>query len=510
MPKTAVTGSLLSFALDRQCTQPLHRQLLDQLRLAIESGRLPGGSKLPSTRIFADEIGVSRNTVLQVFDALTAEGFLQGKVGSGSFVVDQAEQPDMQMHQKAASPWQGHGYPFRSLSRRGRRLVASSTDEFAEKPRPFMPDVPDLREFPIKTWLRLLSETSGRLTGEILASTSNAGYEPLRRALAQHLNASRGMSCTHEQIVITTGSQQSLDLTCRMLLDPGDPVWMEEPGYIGARSVIRANGGAVCPVPVDKDGICVESASLTHPVPRLIFVSPSRHYPLGMTLSVARREMLLKFARNCGSWIVEDDYDHEFRYAGHSPQAIHGMDRDARTIHIGTFSKILLPSFRLGYMVIPSDLCQAFGKARAIVDRHASLIEQMVMSELLLRGLLVSHIRRMRVLYRTRQNQLIEGLRKMFGADLQLETTETGTHVIVLLKPGTDDTALARLGVQVGLIMRPLSPYYATRQTRQGLLLGFAAFNPLEIETGLEKLRAISDSLAPFVVRNCTTPDKLG
>ncbi len=499
MSKTAVTGSLLSLEIDRDGGAPLYRQLIDRLREAIGSGRMPAGSKLPSTRVFAEELGVSRNTVVQVFEALIAEGFLDSRVGAGTFVAEANHHDTRRDGLGPAAPRAAGGYPFRSLSRRGRSLVASATDEFAERPRSFMPDVPDLREFPIKTWLRLLGETSGRLTGAILADTSNAGYEPLRRALAQHLNASRGMDCDYRQVIVTTGSQQSLDLTCRMLIDPGDPVWLEEPGYVGARSVIRANGGAVCPVPVDHEGLCVEHAALAYPVPRMIFVSPARQYPLGATLTTARREALLRVARTCGAWIVEDDYDHEFRYTGASPQAIHGMDADSRTIHIGTFSKILMPSFRLGYMVVPADLGEAFGKARAVVDRHASLMEQMVLSEFMHRGLLVSHIRRMRSLYRSRQTQLVEGLTRLLGHPLNLRATETGTHLVLPLTADADDAALAQLAARAGVVVRPLTPYYGTRQRRQGLLFGFAAFNQGEIESGLKQLAAITAELAPFV-----------
>jgi GntR family transcriptional regulator/MocR family aminotransferase len=497
MPKTAITGSLLSFAIDRSSTVPIYRQIVQHLKDAIASGRIAPGSKLPSTRVFADELGVSRNTAVQVFEALTAEGMLVCKVGAGTFVAESSDLIEGAGVAVVAPVARASGrpYPFRSLSRRGRSLLASASDEFAERPRSFMPDVPDLREFPIKTWLRLLGETSGRLTGEILADTTNAGYEPLRRALAQHLGSTRGMKCDWRQVIVTTGSQQSLDLTCRMLIDPGDPVWLEEPGYVGARSIIRANSGVVCPVPVDVDGMCVESAALSHPVARVIYVSAARQYPLGMTLSQPRREALLQYARASGAWILEDDYDHEFRYVGHSPQAIHGMDRDSRTIHIGTFSKILLPSFRLGYMVVPSDLSEAFAKARAVVDRHASLIEQMVLSEFMHRGLLVSHIRRMRSLYRERQCQLIDGLHRLLGAELHFTGTETGLHLVMPFAPDVDDVSFARSAALAGVVVRPLSPYYATRQRRKGLLLGFAAFNQRDIEAGLELLAPLRGDL---------------
>lgn len=496
MSKTAVTGSLLSFAIDRASDKPLYHQLVTHLRNAIISGRLPVGTKLPSTRVFAHELDVSRITVVQAFDALQTEGLLVSHVGAGTFVTDEGARTSKVL-QKAASPRSDRNdiYPFRSLSRRGGRLVSSVRDDLSEPPRTFMPDIPDLREFPIKTWLRLLSEISGRLKGEILVDTSNAGYEPLRRALSQHLCASRGMQCEWQQVIMTTGSQQSLHLICQMLTDPGDAIWLEEPGYVGTRSAILGSAGSICPVPVDSQGLCVEAAIASHPVPRLIFVTPARQYPTGATLSQTRREALMRFAHASGAWIVEDDYDNEFHYVGHTPQAIHGMDKGGRTIHIGTFSKILLPSFRLGYIVVPPDLAEAFEKGRAVVDRHASLVEQMVLSEFMNRGLLASHIRRMRNLYRARQIQLIAGLEDILGADIAFTGTETGLHITLPLTFDGDDVGLARQATQANVVLRPMSPYYATRQRRNGLLLGFAAFNQREIDEGLARLSSLGDSL---------------
>lgn len=496
MPKTALTGSIIALDLDRSAPEPIHKQVADRLREAIQGGRMPVGAKLPSTRIFAEELGVSRNTVLQVFETLTQEGVLSSRVGAGTFVAAASIGPGVLV---ADAFHNGAGYPFRTLSRRGSGILSSATGEFAERPTAFMPDVPDLREFPIRTWLRLLNETSGRLTGEILADTSNAGYEPLRRAIAQHLNTSRGMRCDYAQVIVTTGSQQSLDLVCRMMLDPGDPVWLEDPGYVGSRAVVGANGGTVYPVPVDGEGMCIEDATVNHPVPRLIVTSPSRHYPLGPALSLERRQALLQFARQSGSWIVEDDYDNEFRYAGASLPAVFGLDGDGRTFHIGTFSKILLPSFRLGYLVVPRDLSEAFAKARAILDRHASLIEQMVLSEFMLRGLFTSHVRRMRGLYRARQSQMIEGLNALFGRALPLAATDTGVHVTVRLTEQADDRRLVRAAAERGIVIRPLSPYYVSRRRQPGLLFGFAAFNPAEISQGIARLEAVRADILPFL-----------
>ncbi len=503
MPKTALTGSLIALELDRSGKEPLHKQVADRLREAIQNGRMPTGLKLPSTRVFAEELGLSRNTVLQVFETLTQEGFLSSRVGAGTFVAAAPAEVGGPVPERGQD---GASYPFRTLSRRGRGILSSATGEFVERPTAFMPDVPDLREFPIKTWLRLLNETSGRLTGEILADTSNAGYEPLRRAIAQHLNASRGMRCDYSQVIVTTGSQQSLDLICRMMLDPGDPVWLEDPGYVGSRAVVGANGGTVYPVAVDGDGMRIEEAAAEHPVPRLIVASPSRHYPLGPALSLARRHALLQFARQGGSWVVEDDYDNEFRYANASLPAVFGLDGDGRTFHVGTFSKILLPSFRLGYLVVPRDLSEAFAKARAVLDRHASLIEQMVLSEFMLRGLFMSHVRRMRGLYRARQSLTIEGLKTLFGQDLPFVATDTGVHVTLSLTEQADDRRLVRAAAERGVVVRPLSPYYVSPMRQQGLLFGFAAFNADEIGLGFARLAAVRDAILPFLRKVRATP----
>jgi GntR family transcriptional regulator / MocR family aminotransferase len=499
MPKTSIKGTIVNLGLDKNSVVPIYRQISEGLREAVTHGRIAAGSKLPSTRIFAKELGVSRNTVLQVFDTLINEGLLTSHVGDGTYIAADQQDRDRTPSVTPVPNAPESTYPFRTISRRGRNLVASASDAFSESPTPFMPDLPDLREFPIRTWLRLLNETSGRLRGEILAQTSNAGYEPLRRAIAQYLNASRGMSCDFNQVIITTGTQQSLDLVSRMLLDPGDPVWLEEPGYVGARAAFSANGAALYPAAVDKQGICVDTAIRTLPAPRVVFASTSRQYPLGATLSLERRRALLEFAAHSGSWIVEDDYDHEFRYQGSALPAIHGIDRENRTIHLGTFSKILLPSLRLGYLVVPPDLAQAFAKARTIVDRHASLIEQMVLSEFLHRGLLVSHVRRMRTLYRSRQKQLADGLCDVFGRSIPFEARDTGMHLVLPLLPDADDQALSDLCARRKLVLRPLSPYYLGRRQRKGLLFGFSAFNSCEITHGLGCLESLKSELVPFV-----------
>ncbi len=492
MPKTAITGSLVSICVDKTGKTPIYRQVTAGLKSAIETGKLAAGSKLPSTRVFADELGISRNTVLKVFEALTDAGLLVGKVGAGTFVRERLVPATEGAPVVADGTSAPHASSIRSLSRRGKALVASATGEFSERPTAFMPDLPDLREFPIRTWLRLLNETSGRLTGQILGETSNAGYEPLRRAIAQHLSAARGILCDYRQVVITTGSQQGLDLICRMLLDAGDAVWIEEPGYLGTRSIIRANGGIGYPVPVDNEGFRIDEAVERLPAPRLVCASPSRQYPLGVQLAASRRKALLDIVQRSRAFIVEDDYDSEFLYQGNAVPAIFGCDLAERTIYMGTFSKVLLPSFRLGYLVVPTDFQDAFARARAVVDRHASLIEQMVLSEFMSRGLFASHVRRMRSLYQARRTQLLSGIEALFGDGCRAASPNSGTHLLLPLKSGCDDVSLARRAAERGLVLRPLSPYFTTDHVRPGLLLGFSSFNKVEIEAGLDLLSSLS------------------
>lgn len=491
MPKTLHAGLQITINLDRGSDTPLYKQILDQLRDAILSNRLASGARMPSTRIFAGELKVSRNTIIQVFELLKDEGLLGGQTGAGTFVMapDETSSTSWQPLAKRTITAPVTSLPFRSLSRRGKNLVASATGAFSEKPTPFMPDQPDLREFPIKTWMRILNETSGRLTGQILAETSSAGYEPLRQAIAQHLNAARGMNCEADQVIITTGTQQGLDLVCRMLLDPGDPVWLEDPGYIGAHSAIRANGGHLYPVPVDEDGIDITHVLGRHPSPRMIFCSPSCHYPSGAPMPLERRKELVEVADRCGAWIVEDDYDYEFNYDGEQSPSLFAFNAGNRTIYMGTFSKILLPSFRLGYIVVPRDFASPFARARGVVDRHSSLIEQMVLSEVMHRGLLVSHIRKMKKLYRYRRDLLRDGLSQILGENVWGKSGTSGTNLLMPLKQGCNDLSIAKELGRKGLMMRPLSPYFVSKDCVPGLILGFSAFREDEIAKGLGLVR---------------------
>jgi GntR family transcriptional regulator/MocR family aminotransferase len=315
--------------------------------------------------------------------------------------------------------------------------------------------------------------------------------------IAEHLRAARFLHSTAREIIMTSGSQQSLDLLARVLLDQGDAVWIEDPGYVGARSAFIAAGARLVPVPVDADGLNVAQGAVLEPRPRLIFISPSRQYPLGMTMSMARRLELLEFAASCGAWVVEDDYDSEFRYRGAPLPAVQSIDRSGRVIYLGTFSKSLLPSFRLGFLAVPPALGGAFANAKGVIDRHPPLLEQMTLLAFMQSGQFAAHIRRMRQLYEERQRILISEIDKRLDGFLRVEAADSGVHLVGHLPAGVDDRAFCQAAEEAGIALRPLSMYYLTPPRRNGVILGFAAIPPKRIAWGMEKLAAVAQRFKP-------------
>lgn len=495
MAKSGSLGAIVPLEIDRENPMPLHEQIAFGLREAIGKGRLQSGSRLPSTRALSRDWDVSRNTVLHVFETLVSEGLLESRVGDGTYVAEQVDRaPDGEAGVSDIDR-NAPAYPFRSLSQRGRNLIAQSQGDMSEKPLPLMPDIPDLRSFPMRSWLRLMNEVSGRLKGNILVNLTNAGYEPLREAIAHHLNLTRHLDCSADQVIITTGSQQSIDLVARLLLERGDPVWVEEPGYMGARAALAANGCTLLPVPADGDGLDVDAGLARYPAPSMIVVSPSRHYPLGGRLSTERRQALLDFSRQSGTWILEDDYDSEFFYVGGPGPALSANDRTGRVLLIGTFSKTLLPSFRLGFIVVPSDLADGFARARSVIDRHPPIFEQLVLSEFIRRGFYAAHLRNMRKLYRERQEVLVAALDSALGYTPPAHELASGMHIVLPMADDADDRRLVRDLQDRGTVARPLSIYYSGRRKQSGLLLGFAAFEADDIAATRASLADLSPSI---------------
>jgi GntR family transcriptional regulator/MocR family aminotransferase len=317
------------------------------------------------------------------------------------------------------------------------------------------------------------------------------GLPALREALVGHLRTYRSVKCTTEQIMIVSGSQQALALTGQALLTPGDPVWLEEPGYPGARDAVSLAAARIIPVPVDRDGIDVAAGVRLSPKAKAAYVTPSHHYPLGVIMSAARRLQLLEWARRSGAWVIEDDYDSEYRYGGEPLASLHGLDSDARVLYIGTFSKILFPSLRVGYLVLPKDLVARFRAYRDAFDIFPSTLYQSVLAELIGEGHFVRHLRRMRRVYSERRHALVAAISDELGSGVRVVGDEAGFHLVVLLSPGTRDRDVATRAASAGISVVPLSSCYAGRVTRPGLVLGFGSTRPSEMRDALRRLKSI-------------------
>lgn len=478
---------LASLALDPSAPEPLYRQLYFAIRDAILTGRLQPGARLPASRTLARDLGVSRNTVLAAFEQLAAEGYLGGRVGAGSYVSRSL--PEEALTARAEAPPRPAGRAP-GPSARGRRLVGLARG--TARARPFAPGLPELAAFPFEEFARLLQRHWRTPPASFLIGADPMGWRPLREALAAHLGAARAVRCTADQVLIVSGAQQALDLSARVLVDPGDRVWVEEPGYAGLEGALLAAGAELVPVPVDGEGLSVAAGRALASTARMACVSPSHHYPLGVTMSLARRLELLDWARTADAFVLEDDYDSEYRYAGRPLAALQGLDADGRVIYVGTMSKILFPSLRLGYMVVPAHLVDAFAAVRRISDTHPPMLAQPALAEFVADGRLAQHIRRMRALYAERQARFLELAAAIVGPDLELAPSEAGMHLVGWLPKGLDDRAVAAEAARLGVEAPPLSAHYRGRPPRPGLLLGYAGVGEAETRQGLALLaRAI-------------------
>ncbi|MBB2931782.1 GntR family transcriptional regulator/MocR family aminotransferase [Paraburkholderia silvatlantica] len=495
-----ILSEWLAAQLDKESAEPAYRQLLQLMQQAILTGRLAPGARLPSSRTLAGDLGVARNTVLHVYDQLGAEGYVISTTGSGTYVAD--TRPDsaaVSTPTPASAPADedddaSGASPRGDMSMRGQRLI----DEAGVSARQwgaFMPGVPDVAEFPARTWSRLQARLWKSANHGLLTYAPGGGYRPLRRALSDYLRVARSVRCTPDQIIITTGIHQSIDLAVRLLADHGDTAWVEEPCYWGARSVLQSSGLKLAPIPVDDEGLNPREQDLRDP-PRIALVTPSHQYPLGMVMSLARRRTLLEYARQHKVWIVEDDYDSEFRYGSRPLASLQGLDESDRVIYVGSLGKLLFPGLRIGYMVVPERLAATFRTGVAELYREGQLMQQAVLAEFIMDGYLTSHVRRMRTLYGERRQLLIDAVTRHFGDALPVMGDEAGLHFVLGLPDHADDRAVAAAAYDAGVIVRPLAAYYSVRQARKGLLTGYACVPHEEIEPAFATLARVIEEHA--------------
>src|SRR5215813_13784839 len=475
---------------------PLYRQLYDEFRAAILAGRLKAGNKLPPTRELANELGISRNTVMAAYEQLLSEGYAEGHVGSGTWITSALPE---EMLQSRPIPARGPRVsPQRkAISKRGERLVSvlpPVRSLGAGKMLPFRGAFPDLASFPFEIWTRLLAKYSRNPSHDLFGYAHVAGYPRLREAIAAYLRSARAVKCEAEQVIVVPGTQVALELTTQMLLDPGDTVLMEDPGYFGVRGVFIRAGARVVPVLVDQEGIRLDIIKRNNDHPRMVYVTPSHQFPLGMTLPLARRLELLEWARAAEAWIIEDDCDGEYRYAGRPIASLQGLDTENRVIYTGTFSKVLFPSLRIGYLVVPPDLVDSFIAGRIMIDLQPATIPQAALADFIEEGHFTRHLRRMRKLYGSRQSFLLEVARAELSGLLEIQQSEAGMHLIGWLPPEVNDTDAARAASRHNVQALPLSAFGLKRSTGGALMLGYTAFNEREIRAGVGRLKtALAD-----------------
>ncbi len=469
--------------MDRASTVPIHRQIYDGMRRAILDGLLSPGMRVPSTRALAADLQVSRLPVLTAYDQLLHEGYLEGRTGSGTYVSSAI--PDDLLAPSVRPP---------GPTRRKRRLPPPSRDEGGLGP--FRMSLPALDQFPHQAWARLVAREARALSPADMAYGDPAGLPALRLAVAEHLRAARAVRCEAEQVIIVSGSQAALRLAAGVLLEPGDRIAMEEPGSPLTRAALGAGGAEVVPVPVDGEGLSLTALQRRARRVRAVCLTPSHHYPLGTSMTAGRRLALLEWAWREGAWLIEDDYDSEYRYVSRPLGALQGMDRHDRVIYIGTFSKVLFPSIRIGYLVVPPALWNRFVEAREIFDLFSSTLYQRVVATFLRQGHFARHLRRMRGVYRGRRDALLAGLARHCAGRLTVLNADAGLHVAALLRAGLDDTDVVRRAAGRGLTATPLSTCYGGPVRRSGLLLGFGGSTERRLLEATKGLGQVLDEAA--------------
>ncbi|MEO0559123.1 MAG: PLP-dependent aminotransferase family protein [Bacteroidota bacterium] len=467
---------------------PLYLRIRDHIRNLILDEHLAAGDRLPASRVLAGDLGVSRTTIELAYDELVSGGFVERRRGSGTYVVDLLPTRPTPLRRL-----EGAGVAPQQLSEVGRRLgtIRGFRDD-PVLPAGFVACHPNEEAFPVALWNQVLVDRVYDRGRDLLRSVPLLGDPTLRRELADHLARTRRVQCSPERLLILASTQQALGFLSTLLLDAGDTVWMEEPGYLGARAVFQASGTRLVPVPVDAEGLVVADGLAMAPDARLAYVTPSHQYPTGVTLSAERRVELLEWARDADAWIVEDDYDSEFRHVGRPLPPLQSFDRDGRVIYVGTFNKALFPGLRLAYVVLPESLVEVAERGIEVVGGQPSGLVQASAAAFLELGHFAAHLRRTRELYRTRRDVLLASVEEHLEGVVELGPSETGLHVCARLADGVSDRELSERAGQAGLHVPPLSPcYLVAERSASGMILGYAGVDERGLQRGLRQLASV-------------------
>jgi len=498
--------SELSF--DRSKSTPIYRQLVAEIRKAIHEKILSPGAQLPATRTLAEALGVSRTTVVKAYRKLREEGYFRSHIGSGTYVAEQLTEKHTEVQntsEEAPLSLQLTNVEARSLSFPTRvRQALDQPFSRLEAPnfqKAFRPGIPALDAFPIETWSRLVSQHWRTVDSEELVYGSPAGLASLRAEVAEYLRTTRGVRCEADQILIVSGVQQALSLTASTLLQRGDTAVVEDPGFPHIQRSLTAAGASLRHTPVDKEGLKHPfnnhqqeergEESTEHRNPKIVAVTPSHQFPLGVTMSQSRRVDLLEWAAQTDTWIFEDDYDSQYRYSGNPVAALQGMDNSGRVLYAGTFSKVLFPALRIGYLVVPPDLVETMTQMRALFDRCPPRIIQQVLVDFIQDGYLEEHIGKMRTLYTNRQSLLMDAIDKHLPDLITVAPSNAGLHLVGWLPEGTDDKAVSKLLREHNILAPPLSFYTDCHPKRSAILLGYAGVPEEKIEENVERMAGL-------------------
>lgn len=484
--KRVASGIVPVITINRRGGQSLQRQIYDSCRSAILEARLRPGQRLPSSRVLASEIGVSRFPVLNAYAQLLAEGYVESRVGAGTVVSASLPEPWIPCGPARAKS-AAHSEP-RRIASRYKLLPAAKKFPWLSHFGAFRVGQVAFDKFPHQIWSSLIARHCRAGNAESVHYGDLMGSPSLRRAVANYLRTARSVRCEAEQVLIVNGSQQALELAARVLLNPGDRVWVEEPSYPLARNVFTLNGCQLVPVPVDTEGLNVAAGIRKFKKARTAFVTPSHQFPLGVTMSASRRLQLVEWAQSAGAWIIEDDYDSEYRYESLPIASLQGLDPNNRVIYIGTFSKVLFPALRMGYIVVPPDLVGPFFNVRQVMDLGMPTFFQNVLADFIEEGHFARHIRRTRIVYAELRHELVDNLSKTFGSSLAPVGAEAGMHIAVMLPDGFSDEEIAERAARHNLSLWPLSRMYLG-EPRQGFILGFGGVAQAEIPHAVRKLR---------------------
>ncbi|MDE2450058.1 MAG: PLP-dependent aminotransferase family protein [Gammaproteobacteria bacterium] len=469
---------------------PLYRQICMWFQRSILAGQLQPGQRVPSTRALAKALRISRIPVLSAYELLIAEGYFHAYSGTGTCVSRSVPDPflrparDPLLDHISIAPDPGSG---RTLSRR-----ATAMREPAQTWPTTARSCGDLKHFPIGMWSKLVKRHTDSISKEMMGFGEPMGYWPFREAVAEYLGASRAVKCRPSQILVTTGSQQALQISALALLDPGDRAWIEEPGYPGTRQALRAASATLVRVPVDQQGMDVGHGIRAADDARAVYVTPAHQYPMSVAMSAPRRIELLSWAARSGAWIVEDDYDSEYRFTANPPASLQGLDRNGRVIYVGTLAQVMFPTLRLGFAVIPEDLIGSFLDVRNAIDTvSTSVLYQMAMTDFIREGHFSRHINRMRAVYMDRREAMVAALRVQADGLLEVVGDRAGLYILARLPPGVDDAKLAHAAGQMGMPVSAFSRCFMTPPDRGGLMLNYSNIDVGEIPAYVRSLKAV-------------------